>query len=704
MKRKYVVAFPFFATLIFILILSVTVLAQSAQSTAEKPTADSFGVEDASGQSGTYVEVPVNITNVRNGPVQSIRIRVDYNESVLSLTSISEGDLTLNWTHLQLGEDRHTMTIATSYTGDAIPDGSSGSVVLLNFHVLGSPGDKSPMNLSLIELSNPYGEVGRTAPAMNGTFTVIYPGTDITPPKIIITSPKNGSTLGILNNSVIGSITDESDLASAYLTLNGNPVTNLTKGLFNVKVNYAPNETNEIEVFAKDIAGNANSSQVLVNVLPNVVVVNTSAVANQTIEITGTKNATNTVIELNATKAANVSVTINVNTNASALNVTPATNTSIYGVAQKNLRSFGKYIDVKVTGIDRTNLTFVSLKHYYTAADLDRTGDGDADDPGDLNEQTLKIYWFNPNTSLWMPLGPGPDAGKKPDYTDLGGPKVIDDERNMVEKYIKVTLNHFSTFAIVGEVIPAHATPTPTLTPTPSNVGGGGGGGYVPTTPTPTEKPPVVVKVVKIISRIEAGKPESVTFEGLDVYKISIEADKNVNDVNVMVEELEKPKEIAEALGTVYAYYNITATNLTDVNVTTTIEFKVSKSWMADENIEEATIRLCRYDEGWKALPTSKIDEDDAYVYFSAETHGFSIFAISGTKKEEAAVTPALTTPATPAATITPPATAPTPISAPTTPTPALAPGLTPLFLFLILIVTAVIVIAGITIIVLRRK
>jgi len=63
------------------------------------------------------------------------------------------------------------MTIATSYTGDAIPNGSSGSVVLLNFHVIGSPGDKSPMNLSLIELSNPYGEVG-TAPAMNGTFTI----------------------------------------------------------------------------------------------------------------------------------------------------------------------------------------------------------------------------------------------------------------------------------------------------------------------------------------------------------------------------------------------------------------------------------------------------------------------------------------------------------------------------------------------------
>ena len=64
------------------------------------------------------------------------------------------------------------------------------------------------------------------------------------------------------------------------------------------------------------------------------------------------------------------------------------------------------------------------------------------------------------------------------------------------------------------------------------------------------------------------------------------------------------------------------------------------------------------------------------------------------TAVEGVAVTPALTTPAP---TITPPATAPIPA-----PTPAPVPGLPPLFL--ILIVTAVIVIAGIIIIVLRRK
>lgn len=223
-----------------------------------------------------------------------------------------------------------------------------------------------------------------------------------------------------------------------------------------------------------------------------IVVVNKTIKPNQTIEITEAKNATNTVIELNATKEANVTVTIKANTNASALNAEPAT--SYYGLAQ-NQHSLEKYIDVNVTGIDRANLTFVSLKLYYTTADLDRTGDGDADDPGDLNETTLKIYWFNSNKERWMPLGPGTDADGKPDYTDWGGPKVIDDERNINEKYLKVTLNHFSTFVLIAEAIPAPVTPTLTPSSEGGEDGSGGGGGGSPTTPTPTEKPPAAEKV-----------------------------------------------------------------------------------------------------------------------------------------------------------------------------------------------------------------
>jgi len=166
MKKKYAVA-AFLATLFFVFAVTMPVSAQ--------PTADSFGVEDASGCSGAYVKVSVNVTNVTNGPVQSIRLRVDYNESVLNLTNVSNGNLTSAWTR-QLGEDKQTVVIATAYTDRAISDGSSGSVVLLNFHVIGSSGDTSPMDMTLIELSNPDGKVGRTAPARNGIFTVTPSG------------------------------------------------------------------------------------------------------------------------------------------------------------------------------------------------------------------------------------------------------------------------------------------------------------------------------------------------------------------------------------------------------------------------------------------------------------------------------------------------------------------------------------------------
>ena len=73
---------------------------------------------------------------------------------------------------MHLGSDGHTMILATTYTNDAIPDGSNGTVVWMNFSVLGSYGDTSPMNLSFMELSNPDGQTG-TAPAINGTFIVL---------------------------------------------------------------------------------------------------------------------------------------------------------------------------------------------------------------------------------------------------------------------------------------------------------------------------------------------------------------------------------------------------------------------------------------------------------------------------------------------------------------------------------------------------
>ena len=434
-------------------------------------------INDASACPRNITFTDITIKNATNAGV--IDLSLYYNPSVVIVTEVKDSEFDVIIPNLVKNSTGFVRIGAFQIE----KPGLNGSVLIarLKLKAIGKPGEISPLNIIVNELKDATFQ-GNDIPytITSGTFTITS-GIDNAPPVITITFPINGSTIGILNNSVIGCITDESELAVAKLTLNDELVTALNKGWFNVKVKYRANETNEIEVFARDKAGNANTSQVLVNVLPNIVVVNKTAIANRTIEITEAKNATNTAIELKATKAANVSVTINANTNASALNARPAT--SAYGLAQ-NENSLEKYIDVDVTGIDRANLGFVSLYLYYTVADLDRTGDGDADDLGDLNETALKIYWFNPNTSLWMPLGPGAGADGKPDYTVFGGPKVIDSERKKREKYVKVTLNHFSTFALVAEKIQAPVTPAPTPTPV---LKGGAGGRFLPTqSPTST--------------------------------------------------------------------------------------------------------------------------------------------------------------------------------------------------------------------------
>jgi PGF-pre-PGF domain-containing protein len=59
------------------------------------------------------------------------------------------------------------------------------------------------------------------------------------------------------------------------------------------------------------------------------------------------------------------------------------------------------------------------------------------------------------------------------------------------------------------------------------------------------------------------------------------------------------------------------------------VGFRVSKSWLEENGIDESGVALYRYNDGWTKLPTVKTSEDDEYVYFEAETPGFSPFAIS---------------------------------------------------------------------------
>ena len=73
------------------------------------------------------------------------------------------------------------------------------------------------------------------------------------------------------------------------------------------------------------------------------------------------------------------------------------------------------------------------------------------------------------------------------------------------------------------------------------------------------------------------------------------------------------------------------------------IYFIVEKTWINENNIDEGSIRLNRYSEGkWNPLVTTEIDEDFDYLYYMANTPGFSPFAITGQKKQTGDLQPTI--------------------------------------------------------------
>lgn len=145
-----------------------------AMPVSAQPTADSFGVTDASGAPGTHVIVPVNITNASNGPIETVIFNIAYDKTVINVTDVLRGDLTSTWNVLGVNSNFAWGTrvlVSTGQIAQAIPNGSSGSVALLSFSVERTSDSYSHMSISDIQLSNPIGNLG-TAPARNGLFYV----------------------------------------------------------------------------------------------------------------------------------------------------------------------------------------------------------------------------------------------------------------------------------------------------------------------------------------------------------------------------------------------------------------------------------------------------------------------------------------------------------------------------------------------------
>jgi len=72
-------------------------------------------------------------------------------------------------------------------------------------------------------------------------------------------------------------------------------------------------------------------------------------------------------------------------------------------------KAVGKYLEIKVSdnvqNATNDNLTAALIQIYYAKDDLDINVDGDLNDPEDLDETTLGLYYFSENSDNWIKMG-----------------------------------------------------------------------------------------------------------------------------------------------------------------------------------------------------------------------------------------------------------------------------------------------------------
>jgi len=173
-----------------------------------------------------------------------------------------------------------------------------------------------------------------------------------------------------------------------------------------------------------------------------------------------------------------------------------------------------------------------------------------------------------------------------------------------------------------------------------SSSGGGGGGG----------SPELAKNVeVKELSQVFIINGKAVKFEFKNnatcVVSVDFDAIRNAGKTTTIVEQLKNKSALVPGLpaGEVYKSFNVWVGNsgyATSKNIENPgLTFKLEKSWLQNESIEQDSIALSRYmdedehddDDGtWTELNITKTGEDDKFLYFSAETPGYGSFVITG--------------------------------------------------------------------------
>ena len=170
------------------------------------------------------------------------------------------------------------------------------------------------------------------------------------------------------------------------------------------------------------------------------------------------------------------------------------------------------------------------------------------------------------------------------------------------------------------------------------NGGGSGGGGGAG---SPESSRNIELKEISN-EQVFKGTHTCFTFKGGKNEIVTVEFDpkKNFGKTTAIVEMLKNTSSIVKepAPGTVYKNVNIWVGNSgfssPENFENARINFRVSRAWVIEQGISENTVNLYRYgQDAWNPLSTALSGEDEAYFYFTAETPGFSSFAIASAEK-----------------------------------------------------------------------
>src|SRR3989344_4975323 len=123
----------------------------------------------------------------------------------------------------------------------------------------------------------------------------------------------------------------------------------------------------------------------------------------------------------------------------------------------------------------------------------------------------------------------------------------------------------------------------------------------------------------------------------IGVSEVVFAADKPVSSAKLILKSLGQPSTgVPQPEVTVYKFFEVNKNNFGDAKVTKAdITFTVADIWLTQNGVVKDDIKLLKYEEGWKELPTTYLKLQSGHHHYKAQAGGFSLFAIASNKAAE---------------------------------------------------------------------